>query len=147
MLFPLRRQRDGQVPIHSPIALAQTSQTIHNYSIHNSKFNEIGCTTKLLRGPGLQPRRKFTPLDPGNHGLRLCRHTSTGCFQFFRGRRCVIATVLAVIQWGLRPRKAAHYHAPLQNPPKSHQTEDQGHLALDGAKKVWEGATHPHPGH
>ena len=76
----LRRQRDEQVPTRSPIAFAQTIQTIHNYSVHNLKFNEIGCTTNLLRGPGPQPRRKFTPLDPGNHGLPLCRHTSTGCF-------------------------------------------------------------------
>ena len=93
----LRRQRDEQVPTRSPIAKSQTIQTIHNYSIHNSKFNETGCTPNLLRGPGLQPRRKFTSLDPGNHGLPLSGHTSTGCFQSLRGRRS-IATVFAAIQ-------------------------------------------------
>ena len=95
--FCHRKLRNEQVPTRSPIALAQF-QTIRNYSIYNSKFNEIGCTSNLLGRPGLQPRGKFAPLDPGNHSPPLSGHTSTGLFQSFRGRRGVIATVFAVIQ-------------------------------------------------
>ena len=85
-------RQDEQVPTWSRVRRTSACKT-------QLQLNNVGSNLNLLTWPTRKPRGHETPPpDPFNRCPTLFWKSNTGRLQSFRGRRCLIATVLTVAQ-------------------------------------------------